>query len=344
MRRRPSRGTILGARLRLSPLLRPGLRLLASVYALAAGLAWWLDDREMLHAVVAAPGWLCWIVAIAVWFGLIRAIAFVGVPMADDPVPAALEPYDAAWLSGGTWRMVAVAMAMQVQRGSAAITHDPRVEGHPPRSLWRVTREDAPAHAVERAVASVSREDLVDVREAYRAVRPLARDAGRRLRAAGLAEFRDAIPAWQLGGLLLCGAVLVFAAMRFIHSLDDIDHASPADFFLMLLAAGVVVFFDMPAGRTTASGTLALSPLRHQAQDASAARALALGKAAAAERAALAAQHPVRVMTLAVYADSAVVDDPRFDEAWHLWPIGALFDAWRGGGDVRSIHHVDSSD
>lgn len=329
---------LVGARLRLPGLLRPGRRLLIASVALAFGLAWWCERREMFWVVVGAPAWACWLGAVGVWVGLVTAMARVEVPMADDPVPASLDPYDAAWLRGGTWRMVATAMAMQVQRGSAVIELDSRATNERPLARWRVTRADAPAHAVERAIARAAPEGIVDVLEARRAVRPLACDAGRRLRAAGLAEFRGAIPVWQLGALIVCGAVLLLAAMRFGHTFDDMDRGSPFDLFLPMIAAGMLALFVMPADRTTASGRLALHPHLRRAQHASATRALALGQAPEADRAAQAAQRPIDVMTLAVYANSAVVDDPRFASAWHLWPGEARIAAWHGGGNVSSIH------
>ncbi len=334
---------LVDARLRLPALLRPGRRLLIASYALALGLAWWCERREMFWVVVGAPAWACWLGAVGVWVGLLTGMARIDVPMADDPVPASLDPYDAAWLRGGTWRMVATAMAMQVQRGSAVVERDPRATNERPLARWRVTREDAPAHAVERAIARAAPEGVVDVQEARRAVQPLARDAGRRLRAAGLAEFRGAIPVWQLGALIVCGAVLVLAAMRFGHLFDD-ERGSPFDMILAMIAAGMLALFVMPADRTTASGKLALMPPRSRAKDVSVARALALGQAPEAERAAQAARRPVDAMTLAVYANSAVVGDPRFAGAWHLWPEDARFAAWRDGDDAGSIHAVDSND
>ena len=329
--------------LRLPSLLRPGRRLLVAAYALAFALAWWCEQREMFWLVVGAPAWESWIGAVAAWAGVLLVIARLDVPMADDPVPANLEPYDAAWLGGGAWRMAAVAMAMQVQRGAAVIEPDPRGTRERPLMRWRVTREDAPGDAVERALAGVAREGVVDVGAAHRALRALSRDAGRRLRAAGLAPSRNDIPALQLGALLACGVVLVLAAMRFLHTLDDGRLDSPSDLLLAMLAAGVLALFVMPPGRTTAAGRLALKPHHARAETASVARARLLGETPEAGRAAQAAAHPVGAMTLAVYAGSAVVDDPRFHGAWLVWPLHASTGAWSGAGQVRGLHDVDDN-
>ena len=328
---------------RLPGLLRPGRRLFCAALAGAVALAWWFDQREMFWRIAGAYGVAFWLGGVATYCGLWKAAGWLETPTAGDAaVPAPLDPYEAAWLSGGAWRMVATALAMQVQRGVAVIEPSPELvpENSPPApSRWRVVRADTPAHPVERAVASVARDGAIDVREARLAVEAMARDTGRRMRDAGLALHRNAFGAGRLAALAVVEAVLVLALMRLPHLLDSRATATAVfDLVFAMLAAGVVGVCSISSGRLTDAGGRALKPHLERANGASVARAKALGEEPEAGRARLGAQHPVDCMTVAVFACSAVVDDPRFDAAWHLWPESVKSDAWRGSGNVHSIH------
>jgi uncharacterized protein (TIGR04222 family) len=327
----------------LPALLRPWRRLFIASLATAIALAWWFDRREMFLRVVEMSSFLLWVGGLAVYVGTFKVSMWreKSTPEAAA-APGGLDHYDAAWLSGGAWRMVATAMAMQVQRGAALIEPGPppaASDAPPPVSRWRVLRADTAKHPVERAVASVARDGEIDPQAARRALAAIARDTGRRLREAGLAERRTSFGSWRLAALVAGQAVLVVALMHLIHALAaQHDDATVSDFCFVMVAVGWLALCAMSAGRLTAVGAQTLKPHQYEAKRASVWRARALGEAPEADRAELGARHPLDAMSVALLASSSVVDDPRFSAVWHLWPQGACNDAWRGSGEVRSIH------
>ncbi len=176
-----------------------------------------------------------------------------------------LDPYEAAWFSGGARRMAMTAIVMLTERGILLAPGRPSERGQRPPIPVNMTVEARAGHPAEVACLSAAAEGGVRFTAACDAMRPLAAQVERRLVAAGIAGDAGALP-WRRAWALLALAVLL--AVEFERIFRALGSPHPVGFLAVLTYAGVVlgvVLARPPRGASTRSER-ALRPLRMQAR------------------------------------------------------------------------------
>ena len=190
------------------------------------------------------------------WHGL-RA----GTPGAEVAERDVLDPYEAAWLSGGAERMTMTAVVVLTERG--ILLPPGRSPQHGPRLPIPVNMTVEPRfeHPAEVACMKGIVEGGLRFSAACRAMLPLADQVERRLVAAGIVGDAGALPARRsqaLRGMLL---VLVVEFERFMRALDG-SHRFGFLALLILAGVGLVVALARRPRRAGARAEHALRPLR----------------------------------------------------------------------------------
>ncbi len=163
-----------------------------------------------------------------------------------------LEPYEAAWLTGGAPRMTATAIATLVARGVLRV-RDPATPGAgalPPLGIDMTVALDC-RHPVEHACLSAVADGGLRHGAASRAVEAMAWRVEQRLVAAGLAREEAALPPLRvlaLGGMV---ALLCLETERLVAAMGT---QRPVGFLVALMVAAVVGILVMSQPRRRASG------------------------------------------------------------------------------------------
>jgi len=193
------------------------------------------------------------------WLGL-RA----GVPPKEATARDRLEPYEAAWFSGGAPRMAMTAIAALTERGILLPPGKaPERGARPPIPVNRTVQARClhPAEAVCLAVATDAGLRFTD---ACGALQPLAFEVGQRLVAAGIARDPAALPqprARALAGMVLLLAVEVERLVR------GLNGSRPIGFLVLLTLAGIALAMLLARRPSPASARSerVLRPLRLRA-------------------------------------------------------------------------------
>ena len=243
------------------PALRHGHRL--ALAALAAAFAGGLVLRNLgvlqpLQAIGPFPflgAALAATVGLA-WWGL----RGVRTPR-DAPVRDRLEPYEAAWFSGGAERMAMTAIVALTERRVLLAPGRPSERGARPPIPVNMTVEPHCAHPAEAVCLAAVADGGLRYTAACLAMRPLAATFERRLIAAGIASDVATLPARRaraLRGLVLLLAVEIERIARASGSPHPIG-------FLVLLAlaaAGLVFVLSQRLWRANSRSERVLRPLR----------------------------------------------------------------------------------
>ncbi len=172
-------------------------------------------------------GWLAHAIDVAAAFPALPGATFAGVAVCLTPLLAwlawqgraparaasqrdLLDPYEAAWLSGGARRMTSTAIATLVERGVLLTRHAGVVSTAPPIGV-NMTRAAEGLHPVEQACLSTIADDGLRP-GSQRPAWPSSRSAWRceqRLIAAGIATDDSALPLPR--ALALLGLTLLLA-------------------------------------------------------------------------------------------------------------------------------------
>ena len=240
----------------------PGFVLLATlaVIALLAMALALLGVMDASHEM-SGPRFLH--IAAPVTFALL-VLGFVSTgPFVAHRPRDTLDAYEAAWLAGGSPRVVTTAIGMLVDRGGLVLTQATEGQGRRRKLVNRlVVAAERPRglHPVELACLAGARNGVLEFERAHEATRHAAARIGERLRDAGLAG----------DGLRIAparAAVAGLTALWLSVALERIGHAlqtpRPVSFLVLLTLVGLAVLFRLtcPARRTW-RGHKALSELR----------------------------------------------------------------------------------
>ena len=214
---------------------RPGHRLaiVAVLLAMAAGLA--LSDLGLLDALqeIAPPTFLgVALLATAAlgWMGL-RAGAQPAASTARDR----LEPYEAAWFSGGAERMAMTAVVALTERGVLLAPGKQSERGARPPMRVNMTVEPRCVHPAEVSCLGAAVDGGVRFTAACIAMQPLADQVERRLIGAGIARDVAALPQRRARALLGMVALL---AVEFERIFQALGTRHPIGFLVALTAGG----------------------------------------------------------------------------------------------------------
>ena len=203
---------------------------------------------------------VAWAITLALgWLGLVTDIAPVRASERDI-----LEPYEAAWLSGGAERMAMTAIVALTERGVLLAPGKPPERG-PRRPIpFNATVEPRCVHPAEVVCVGAIKDGGLNFGAACRAMWPLADQIERRLVAAGVAADADRVPQRQARTLLALLALLLVEFERIFHAFGTSQRIG---FLVMLTLAQVVLVFFLAQRRPrlTARAERALKPLRFTA-------------------------------------------------------------------------------
>ena len=190
------------------------------------------------------------------WFGL-RS----GLPPVRSTARDVLEPYEAAWFSGGAARMAMTAIVALTERGALLAPGKPSERGaRPPIPVDRsvVPRPVHPAEAVSLAAATDAGLRFAD---ACAAMRPLADQVERRLIAAGVASDVAALPTNRARALLGMVMLLTIELERILHAIGTPHRIG---FLTLSTLAGValVTMLSQRLWRANPRSERVLRPLR----------------------------------------------------------------------------------
>jgi len=172
-----------------------------------------------------------------------------------------LEPYEAAWLSGGAERMAMTAIVALTERGVLLAPGRASERGARPPIPVDMTREPRCVHPAEVACLRVVADGGVRFSSACRGMLPLADEVERRLIAAGIASDVTVLPPRRARALLALVVLLVVELERIFHALGTTHRIG---FLVMLTLAGMALMVAL-ARRTRRTGARAervLRPLR----------------------------------------------------------------------------------
>ena len=222
--------------------LRRGHRLGIAAIAAAALCAWLAHAVGIASVLSSIPGPTFAGVAVCA-MPLLAWLAWQGGASAREPSDRdVLDPYEAAWLSGGAQRMTSTAIATLVERGVLLTRHAGVVSTTPPIGV-NMTRTAGKLHPVEQACLSAVADDGLRPWAACLAVEPVAWRCEQRLVAAGIATAESALPlprALALLGLTLLLAIGLeglFAAFGTPHPVGLLVVLMIPDAALMLVVA-----------------------------------------------------------------------------------------------------------
>ncbi len=241
--------------------LRPGHRLAVVAVLVAIALGLLLRNGGLLDPLQeVGPGSFLAVALLATsllgWRGL-RA----NVPPPHATARDVLEPYEAAWFSGGAERMAMTAIVALTERGVLLAPGKAGERGaHPPIPLNGAVQPRC-LHPAEAACLGAATDGAIRFTLACLAMQPLARQVERRLVVAGIAGDAAALPARRARALLGMVAVLAVEFERIFHAFGTSHRIG----FLVLLAlAGTGLAFALArrAARTSPRSERALRPLR----------------------------------------------------------------------------------
>ena len=259
------------------------------------------------------------------WLGL-----RTGVPPPRATARDQLEPYEAAWFSGGSERMAMTAIVALTERGILLAPGKPSERGARPPIPVNVTVEHRCIHPAEAACLHAAADGGLRFTAACRAIAPLADQFERRMIAAGIASDVAALPrrrAWALLG------VVVLLSLEFERLFIALGTSHRIGFLVLLTVAGVCLALALAQRlrRANARAERVLRPLRLAAgrykKTTPAGQALAFG--------------------VALIGGTAMADDLRFDGLKHMVnvavaPIPLRRGAARDGGDSSACSSCSS--
>jgi len=277
----------------------PGLAVLV-IALIAGGLA---GRVGLLAPLRVVPGPLFLLLAAAA----LVAIGWRGLRGGDRTPRDAdvLDPYEAAWLVGGTRRVAASALATLVDRGALALR--PGVDGESGTCI-RLAVAGEPPHPVERACLSAAAHGgALAFDAAFAAVEPPAAAIRRRLIAAGLAPDRATLAPERAQALVFAGALLALMVGRIVQGAA---YGRPTGLlgFLAFVGGGLVLLLASRSGQTTARGAAVLRALERRMRGT---RAAVPGRPAAGHGGADVAW--LLPMSLALFGGAAIAGDARFE-------------------------------
>lgn len=299
--------------------LRPGRRLAVATVLLAIALGSLLLHVGLLDPLQSiGPGTFLGLALLATvalgWLGL-RA----GVPPTPATARDRLEPYEAAWFSGGAERMAMTAIVALTERGVLLAPGKPPERGaRPPIPVDR-TVEPRCVHPAEVVCMAASNDEGLRFSAACRAMRPLADQFERRLVAAGIARDAAALPLHRARALLGLLLLMTVEFERIFHAFGT-RHRTGFLVLLTLAGAGVAVALARRARSANPRSERVLRPLRlaaGQYKKTPTGQALAFG--------------------VALIGGTAMADDLRFDglqQQVNAQPLGLA--ARRSGKDEGS--------
>jgi uncharacterized protein (TIGR04222 family) len=190
------------------------------------------------------------------WLGL-RS----GVPPVQATARDRLEPYEAAWFSGGAARMAMTAIAALTERG--VLLAPGKVPERAARPLIPVNRtvEARCVHPAEAVCLAMATDAGLRYTDACNALQPLAAEVEQRLVAAGIAADAAALPRPRAQALLGMEILLVVEVARIAHALGT---PHPVGFLVLLTLAGMGLAWMLARRpvRTSARSERVLRPLR----------------------------------------------------------------------------------
>ena len=221
---------------RVPEVVRRGHRLaiVAVLLAMAAGMA--LHDLGLLDALqeIAPPTFLgvALLATVALgWMGLRATVSSTASTARDR-----LEPYEAAWFSGGAERMAMTAIVALTERGVLLAPGKPSARGARPPIPVNMTIVPRCVHPAEVSCLSVAVDGGLRFAAACIAMRPLADQVERRLIAAGIASDVAAL-SQRLARALL--GMVVLLAVEFERIFQAIGTRHPIGFLVALAVGGV---------------------------------------------------------------------------------------------------------
>lgn len=241
--------------------LRHGNQLGLAVLLLAVVAGVLLDRTGLLHPLqrvgpVEFLAGAALVMLVLGWWGLRP-----GVPPPQSTVRDRLEPYEAAWFSGGAPRMAMTAIAALTERGLLmAPGKAPDRGARPPIAVNRSVVARC-VHPAEAACLAAATDAGLRFTDACHALRPLAAEIERRLVAAGIAADTAALPRPRAQALLGMLVLLVVEVARIVHAAGTPHRVG---FLVLLTLAGMGLAWALARrpGRTSARAERALRPLR----------------------------------------------------------------------------------
>lgn len=277
----------------------PGVAVLVG----AVVVGWMAGRAGLLAPLRIVPGSLFLLLVLAA----LVAIGWRGLRGGDRTPRDAdvLDPYEAAWLVGGTRRVAASALATLVDRGALALRPGAdRKSG----TCTRLAVAGEPPHPVERAcVCAVAPGSALSFDAAFAAVEPQAAAIRRRLVAAGLAPDGRALSPERGQAVLLAGALLALMVGRIVQG-EAYGRPTGLLTFLAFAGGALVLLLASRSGQTTARGAAVLRALERRLRGA---RAAVPGRAAPGRGGADVAW--LLPMSLALFGGAAIAGDARFD-------------------------------
>lgn len=228
-------------------------------------------------ALAGAVGWMAHGTGVASMLPSMSGPAFIGVALCGTPLLAwlawrggsaarestardMLDPYEAAWLSGGARRMTATAIATLAGRGVLLARPAGVVSTSPPIGVNMSVPPDA-RHPAEQACLSAIADGGLRFGAANMAVEPVAWRCEQRLIAAGIATDDSALPVPR--ALALAGATLLLLAEvgRLAAALGT---SRPVGLLvvLMILEAALIFIVSQRLGRAGSRAEAVLKRLR----------------------------------------------------------------------------------
>jgi uncharacterized protein (TIGR04222 family) len=192
-------------------------------------------------------------------------LAWLGLSTDVAPARAAerdlLEPYEAAWLSGGAERMAITAIVALTERGVLLAPGKPPERGPRPPIPFNATVEARCIHPAEAICVGAIKDGGLNFGAACRAMSRLADQVERRLVAAGIAGDVDRVPQRQARALLALLTLLLVEFERIFHAFGTSQRIA---FLVVLALAQVVLVFVLAQRRPrlNARAERALQPLR----------------------------------------------------------------------------------
>ena len=193
------------------------------------------------------------------WLGLRGRAPAKGAAQRDM-----LEPYEAAWFSGGAERMAMTAIVVLTERGILLPPGKPSERGQRPPIPINVAVEARCGHPAELACLSAAADGGVRFTAACEAMRPYAGQVEHRLVAAGIASDAGALPLRRTWALL---ALLLLQVVEFERIFHALGSSHRIGFLVMLMLAGVVLAFVLARQprRANPRSERVLRPLRMMA-------------------------------------------------------------------------------
>ena len=243
------------------PELRRGHRLaiVAVLLAIAGGLL--LRNLGLLDPLQAIPPFtfLAAVLAATValgWRGLRPAAQAPDASSRDR-----LEPYEAAWFSGGAERMAMTAIVALTERGVLLAPGKPSERGARPPIPVNMTVEPRCLHPAEAACLQAVADGGVRFTAACAAMRPLAGQVERRLIAAGIASDVAALPPHRARALLGMVVLLAVELERIVHAVGTPQRIGFVS-LLALAGIGLVAVLAQRLRRANPRSERVLRPLR----------------------------------------------------------------------------------